>query len=156
MLGWQYLFTYGPQQANLYGEAAGIKFSPLELYLVYWEVPAANLIPELIISLIFPIVVYVMYRRAWQDFVLNLAWLIFIAGQAMAFLLIESPHFGHGNMVWSGRITALVLFVVSIAFFLRQNKDLLDKDKGFPRDGRFYLGMLLLAIQIIPTLNLLL
>jgi hypothetical protein len=49
-----------------------------------------------------------------------------------------------------------VLFVVAVAFFLWRNRELLDKDKGFPRDWRFYLGSLVLVLQIIPTLTLLL
>jgi hypothetical protein len=154
VLGWQYLFTYGPQQSNLYGTQASIKFMPLELYLGQWQIPAINLVTDFIISLLFPLFIYVVYRQARRDIALNIAWLIFIVGQALGYLFIEVPKLDNGNMVWSGRITSLVLFVVAVAFFLRQNRDLLDK--GFPRDGRFYLGMLLLAIHIIPTLNLLL
>jgi hypothetical protein len=156
VLGWQYLFTYGPQQGNLYGETSSLKFAPLDLFLVYWGVPPTDIIAEIIISLVFPIFVYAAYwRRAWQDLTLNVAWLVFFAGEAMAFLLIESPHYGHGNMVWGGRIAALVLFVVSIAFFWGQNRHMLDKDKGFPRDVRFYGGLMLLALHILPNLRLL-
>jgi hypothetical protein len=152
ILVWQYLFTYARQEANLYGEAGAIKFAPFALYVEYWKVPAAALIPQFLISLVFPIAVYGMYwRQAWRDLSLNTAWLTFFAGQAMAYVLIESPNFDHGNMVWSGRITSLVLFAVSIAFFLCQNREALNKHVGFPRDWRFYLGAALLILHIAPN-----
>src|SRR5690606_9327 len=93
ILGWQYLLTYGPQQNRLYeGEEASILFAPLELFLVHWHVAPLNLLSELVVSLLFPIAVYVLYfREARQDHLLNIAWLIFIAGQALAYLFIESP-----------------------------------------------------------------
>ncbi len=69
----------------------------------------------------------------------------------MAYVLIESPNFDHGNMVWSGRITSLVLFAVSIAFFLCQNRDPLNKYVSFPRDWRFYLSVILLVLHIAPN-----
>lgn len=154
VLGWQYLLTYGPQQNQLFGEISSIRFSPLELFLVHWHVPAVSLIIEFIISLVFPIVVYgVYFQRARRDLLLNIAWLTFIAGQALGYLFIESPIPENGNMVWGGRITSFVLFIVSIAFFWRQNRNALDNQAGFPRDGRFYLGAILLMLHIMPNLR---
>ncbi len=155
VLGWQYLITYGPEQAKLYAsdEKAGLVLAPFDLYVTYWEIPAEQLLPQFLVSLLFPMVVYVIYfREALKDIALNIAWLVFLGGQSMAYLFIEVPARRDGNMTWSGRITLFILFVVTLAFFIRQNKVLFEKGAFILRDWRFLLGTLLLVLHILPNL----
>jgi hypothetical protein len=153
VLGWQYLFTYGPQQSNLYNsdEKAQILFAPFDLYLVYWEVAAQDIPIHLIVSVIFPVGVYLLYfNSARRDISLNIAWLVFLAGQALAYIFVEAPGYASGNMTWSGRIALFVLFVVTLEFLIRQNRSALDQGRnGF--HPRLYAGLLLLALHIAPN-----
>lgn len=124
VLGWQYFFLYGPQaQSTVYNsvEPARLTFAPLELYLKWWRIPGYRLLPELVASILFPLVVYLAYfRQARRDTALNLAWLTFLVGAALAYLFVERPREGDGNLVWSGQITLFILFAVSVGFYLKQ------------------------------------
>ncbi len=155
-LGWQYLFLYGPQAAStVYNSAqpARIVFAPFELYLTWWQTPWYWLLPDLLVSILFPLAVYgVYFRRARQSTALNLAWLTFIIGAALGYLFIERPNEGHGNLTWSGQITLFVLFATSTGFWLQQA----PLAERLRLDRRSVLCALLLAAHVISHVSVLL
>lgn len=156
VLGWQYLFLYGPQQQSaVYNSAqpARIVFAPLEYYLTWQKTPWYRLIPDFILSALFPAAVYLAYfRQARRDTALNLAWLAFLIGAALGYFFIERPNESHGNLTWSGQITLFILFAVSAAFLLKQY----DWSAGrFRLDGRFALCAALFAAHVVNHLALL-
>lgn len=155
VLGWQYLFLYGPQaQSTVYQatESPQIAFAPLELFLKAWGVPWFRLLPELILSILFPLVVYSVYfRQARHDWPLNLAWLVFAIGAAYSYLLIERPTEGDGNLTWSAQITLLILFVVTAGFWLKQNPHLFGRER-LKLDWRFSLCAVVFLAHLVSNL----
>lgn len=157
VLGWQYLRVYAPSAGKtLYTstQPTGIGIAPLELFLVYWNFTLPQLIVGFLASIVFPAVVYLAYfKAAVRSLMLNLAWLVFLGGQAMAYLFIEIGYQAAGNMTWGGRITLWVLFAVTLGFFLRQNAETIFKNRQLPRDPRFYLCAVVYVLHVIPYLQ---
>ena len=153
VLGWQYLFLYGTQaQSTVYNstEPAKIVFAPLELYLKWWNTPWYWVLPELVLSFLFPLTVYAAYLpQARRNFALNLAWGICLIGVSLSYLFIERPRESDGNLVWSGQITLFILFGTSAGFWLKQKT-------GSWRDWRFGLCLLVLFAHLASHLSLLL
>ncbi len=157
VLGWQYLRVYAPGAATtLYTakQSASIGLAPFELFLTHWNFSIPQLLSGLLLSLVFPITVYLAYfQAARRSLILNLAWLIFFAGQSFAYLFIEIAYQAAGNMTWGGRITLFVLFAASLGFFLRQNAAVFFNSRQLPRDPRFYLCAVIYLMHIIPYLQ---
>jgi hypothetical protein len=157
ILAWQYLRVYAPSAGTtLYTskQATGIGIAPLALFLTYWNFTIAQLIVGFFASIVFPLAVYLAYfKTAWNNLILNLAWLVFLGGQAFAYIFIEIGYQAAGNMTWGGRITLFVLFAVSLGFFLRQNAATIFSEKRVPRDPRFYLCIVIYLLHVIPYLQ---
>jgi hypothetical protein len=114
LLIWQFFFWYGPMRGSR------VAFAPLQL-MVEWHVPWTLVIPELLLSCLFPLTVYLLYfSEARRDLAFNLSWLVFLVGTAYMYLLIEVPKQSFGNFTWSSRIALLILIVVAAGFLLRQ------------------------------------
>lgn len=158
VLGWQYLYLYGPSAQSTvydYQNTARIAFAPLDLYLNHWHVPPALIIPQLLVSVAFPLAVYGLHwRTARNDWALNLAWLIFIIGAALAYLLVEVPGQENGNLTWSGQVTLLVLFVVSAGFMLREHSPKLFGRERIQLDWRLLVCGLLLGAHVFNRIFL--
>lgn len=157
VLGWQYWYTYSPQAQAGYstfgGEPARIAFAPLELFLDWWRMSAADIIPQILLSVAFPAVVYLTYfPQARRNLVLNLAWLAFLIGQSYGLLLVERPNTPSANMLWSGKITLFVLFVITLAFFVRQNKGILFDGEKLRFDTRFLVCGAVYLLHLLPNL----
>jgi hypothetical protein len=157
VLGWQYWFTYSPQAQAGYstfgGEPARIAFAPLELLLVWWRMSAADIIPQILLSVAFPVVVYVAYfPQARRSLILNLAWLTFLIGEAYGLLLVERPNTPSANMLWSGKIGLFVLFVITLVFFVRQNKGILFDGGKLRLDPRFLMCGAVYLLHLLPNL----
>ena len=110
VLTWQFGFSF----------AAGtdaLAWAPLEVMARFPGTPA-----RVALTVVFPAVVYLTdFQRARRDPALNLAWLTFAVGVAYAYLLAETGNrIEHANLVWSGQISAFVLFVASALFVLRE------------------------------------
>lgn len=72
-------------------------------------------------SIVFPAVVYGMYLdTARRNFRLNFAWAVFGVGAFYTYFLVELNRVRTGNFVWSGQVTILILFVVTMAFLITQ------------------------------------
>lgn len=96
---------------------------------------------KLLLSVPLPLAVLAThFPSARRDAVLGLAWLSFIVGVLYSYLLAEAPpQTGAGNFLWSGQITAFLLFAASLAFWWRQPRR--------PR-GRFALILLTAVVQL--------
>ncbi|MEO8608794.1 MAG: hypothetical protein ABI690_12965 [Chloroflexota bacterium] len=157
VLVWQYLRVYAPSAGStLYTakQITGLALAPLDLFLTYWQFTIPQLVLGFVASIMFPLAVYLAYFKvAWNYLTLNLAWLIFLGGQAYAYLFIEIGYQGVGNLTWGGRLTLFVLFAVSLGFFLRQNAPAIFTEKRIPRDPRFYLCAGIYLLHVIPYLQ---
>ncbi len=157
VLGWQYWYTYSPQAQAAYstsgGEPARIAFAPLELFVVWWRMSAADILPQMLVSVVFPVVVYLAYfPQARRHIMLNLAWLAFLIGQSYGLLLVERPNTPSANMLWSGKVALFVLFAISLVFFVSQNKAV--KLDGAKRrfDPRFLVCGAAYLLHLLPNL----
>jgi hypothetical protein len=156
VLGWQYWYTYSPQAQAAYstfgGEPARIAFAPLELFLGWWDMSAADIPLQILLSVAFPAVVYLAYfPQARRTLALNLAWLTFLIGQSYGLLLVERPNTPSANMLWSGKIGLFVLFVVTLAFFVHQNKAVLLDGEKFRFDPRFLVCGAVYLLHLLPN-----
>jgi hypothetical protein len=109
VLAWQFHFAFA-------AGTAALTWAPLEVMARFPGTPA-----RVALTVVFPAVVYLThFERARRDPTLNLAWLTFAVGAAYAYLLAEmGKRMGDANLVWSGQISAFVLFVASALFVLR-------------------------------------
>jgi hypothetical protein len=113
VLGYQYSITYGSN-----GSGGGIIFAPLKVASYY----SAWLLPKLLLSLLFPLVVYILYfKDARSNIYLNLSWLALLFGLLYSHLLAEAgPRMYDGNFFWSAEVSLFIVFVMSTVFLLRQ------------------------------------
>ena len=114
VLAWQFLATYG-------GEEAGIQFAPLAVMKSY----SGALLAKLILSIWFPLLVILAYwKSVWRDKSMQLAVMTFIFGAAFTYLLSEgAARFQDGNWGWSGEIALFLLFAASVIFFFKHHTD---------------------------------
>lgn len=127
---WMLIFGIGIPAVGLLGyqgltyTEGGIAWYPLrtfDLWALHYD-PAANtqLPLKLVMSLLFPLVVYVLYfPRARRDILFNLAWLCFAAGAAYTYLLIDTGEPPAGNLTWNGQAGIFVLYTGAMLFWLR-------------------------------------
>jgi hypothetical protein len=114
MLGVLYLLAY---YSHYDGSSIAIGFLTfMQRHTLSWRLPI-----QLILSLVFPIGLYIGYRKeAQQDSYLSLSWIMFGIGASMAYLLYEDgPRVADGNFVWSGYSAVFVLMFASLLFFCR-------------------------------------
>jgi hypothetical protein len=115
ILAWQYQWAFGA--------GAEVLFSPFTVYSFY----SSMLIPKFVLSILFPLSVLILYRRAVaRDVSLVFSWIVFICASLETYLLAESGNrMLHGNFAWSGQIALFILFVTSALFLIEQNPGLL-------------------------------
>ena len=120
ILMWQYLFNY-ERSGEEYD--SGIGFDPFYFFEVHAGGVSWRLAVKFVLSILFPLVVYALYfPRARRDVGLNLTWLVFGVGAFHTYFLTETGFRAtHGNFTWSGMITLLALFMLSVLFVLRQH-----------------------------------
>jgi hypothetical protein len=157
ILGWQYWYTYSPQAQAAYstfgGEPARIAFAPLELLVGWWHVPVADILPQILLSVAFPAIVYLLYfPQARRNLLLNLAWLTFLIGQSYGLLLVERPNTPSANMLWSGKIGLFVLFAVTLLFFVRLNRGIVLDGEKIRLDPRFLVCGAAYLLHLLPNL----
>ncbi len=102
---------------------SGIAVAPLEAVLQYESSPIWIAI-KFLMSISFPAIVTVLYRRYWRDAVaLQLAWLVFAFGALQMYLLAETgSRTGAGNFWWGAQIGLLILFLASLEHLFRHWK----------------------------------
>jgi hypothetical protein len=119
-LGIQFFIAYVPGIDLIDYPGGGIEFAPLKVmsYLSSW------LFPKFLLSILFPLCVYISYyKEAKQNTELSISWLTFCFGVFYSYMLAESIRPYHGNFLWSGHISLLILFITSLKFFILQIKE---------------------------------
>jgi hypothetical protein len=143
----QYLLTF---------TAGGLRSSQMAFVPLYHFISHPSpvwLLPKLVLSILFPLCVYLFYfRQARRDLRLNLAWLSFIIGAAYAYLLEEITRgrvAGSGNWLWGAGISLFILFVCSTLFFVQQNVNLIAfrHPRHYPR--AFWWALLALCLHVV-------
>ena len=97
----------------------GVQIAPL-LTLQNTDRSFLTLAIKFLLSILFPLTVYVLYwREGRRAFALNLAWIMFLIGAAQMYFLAETGRQAlEGNFWWSAQIGLFLLFVVSTLFWL--------------------------------------
>ena len=81
---------------------------------------ANHLGTKFVLSLLFPVGVYVLYfREARTSLRLNLSWLAFLVGASFTYLVAEKKRVLDGNFTWGAQVALFVLFVESVALVVR-------------------------------------
>ena len=131
VLAWQYAAAYTQSTegasvilAPLY--VIGLR-SPNDLVTLGWHFAA---------SVLFPLAAVACFRSVRADRRVQLGWVTFLIGAAIAYLLAESTRADHGNFLWSGQLAAFVLFAASAVAVLRAAA---TGGAGASRLGRFAL-----------------
>jgi len=155
VLAWQYHISYASgwgQLARNIQIATRIAFIPFGQF-IKWQVPLGLILPKLVLSILFPLVVYFAYwKTARKDLRFNLGWLVMLFGCLSTYffaeVFIKKGWEGivsqSGNFTWSGLIGVYILFVAAALFFLKQNTE-------FPpagRSGWLRLGISLFALAL--------
>ena len=117
----------------------GFGFGAGFLMVMKYHVPAWRIPIKLMLSLLFPVAVYLGYfKEARQDLYLNLSWLTCGVAGAMAYLLHEEgPRFSHGNLLWGSYGAVFVLMFASMLFFVKRIQLKVNGEDGvsFPLAG---------------------
>lgn len=125
-------------------ESTGFMFWPF-LTLRLWTPDLGALFFKLLISYLFPAVVYLLYfRQAKLRLYLNFAWVTAGVGAAYAVLLSEATRPAYGNWIWSAQITLFILFIFSTIFLMqRYQAEAAARGSAVPsRKVMFALGIL--------------
>lgn len=101
-------------------EPGGIAFAPLRVVFFHMGKDPGVVAAKLALSAVFPLAVAVCFARdAARSPALRLAWLGFLAGLCYAYGFAETgPRAVHGNFLWSGQVSLLVLFAASARLLL--------------------------------------
>jgi hypothetical protein len=115
VLAWQYYVTHWAFAPDGYQDS--IEWAPFR-FMSYW---ATGLLAKFLLTIALPLTVTVFYwHEAREDVMLQLAWLCFLFGAFYSYMLAERIHWSHGNLTWSGNITAFLLLAASVVFWLRR------------------------------------
>lgn len=104
----------------------GIRFEPLRVFfewtLHYDKFANVGLIEKLLLSIAFPLVVYMLYwRETWRDLTFNLAWLTLMASLAYSYLLVDEIEIAAGNFTWSAQFAVLLMFAVALITLVKHH-----------------------------------
>jgi len=131
---------------------SGIAFQPFYtqwLFALHYDPQAdLNLGLKLLMSLALPLIVTGLYwRQALQNPMLLLAWIATIGGLMLTYLFYDTGEPPAGNLVWSGQISVMVLYIAALLFFVRRH---LWLNTGPTRDLlRFSVCALVLELHVI-------
>lgn len=133
----------------------GITFEPFRTQLewsIHFDEQANQwLLPKLLLSVAFPLLVYGLhFRQATRDLLFNLAWLVYIAATTMSLLLVDNSWIEAGNFGWSAQSAALVLFIAATAFLVRRYDSILAgaETSPLPQQPRLWLSLLLFGLHV--------
>lgn len=141
-------------QYGLLAERGGIEFAPFRVMQLFTT--AGWLFPKFLLSIAFPLVVYLLhFQNARRSTLLNLAWLNFAFGAFYTYFLAEGGSgWRAGNFIWSGQITSFILMVATVLFWLEQ---IAAADETNPTSRRqIRLCAIIFMLHIISGVNLLL
>jgi len=127
--------------------SGGMEFSPLlvfDLWAYHYD-PLANqnLALKLVLSIAFPLVVYIAYwAQARRDLTLNFAWIGFIIGVLYAYLFVDSGDRVAGNLSWNAQIGLMVLYIVAGIFWWRTHRQ-------HPNTARFWAVAIVFGLHVV-------
>jgi hypothetical protein len=113
-LGWQYHLTI---QSGGEG-STHIMWAPFVVELHY----SHNLLLKLLLSLAFPLAVYLCFRQSARRLpTLNLAWGMLGVGMFYMYFMAESgEHEFDGNWIWGAQVALFILYALSAGFLVTQ------------------------------------
>jgi len=95
-----------------------------EWTLHYDENADQFLVGKLLLSVAFPLTVYLLYwRQAMRDLLFNLGWVIFAVAAVYAYLFVDLTVIAAGDFAWSAQIGVFVLFIAAGRFLLMRLRD---------------------------------
>lgn len=111
-------------QTLTWTSSGGIGIDPFrvlfEWTLHYEENADKQLLYKFIMSCAFPLAVYLLHiRQTSKNFMLNLAWLLFIVSAGYFYLFVDYTVIAAGDFGWSAQIAALILFITTTIFVLK-------------------------------------
>lgn len=114
VLAWQFFFKFVDSTSPIYRSQIIIT-APFEVWRHYSDF----VFVKIILSVAFPLyVTIVFWRKAFSDFYVKYAWLLFLIGLIYTGFFGESgPFLYAGNFIWCGQIACFMLFVATAAFF---------------------------------------
>lgn len=154
ILGIEYLYTFhsGIEHGGV------IVISPsafMRAWIPFWRMPI-----QLALSLVFPIAVFLLYRReATKHLYLNMSWIVFAVGAMYTYLLAQDgPGFKSGNFLWSSYSAVFVLMYASLTFLLElhilelQGEAFKTPGKGLRMSKRAAIAYSLFAVHVVSGL----
>ena len=116
MLAFQYLL-YDVNSSD--GSAVAFGFLTfMQQWIPSWRIPI-----QLLLSLVFPIGVYLRYREnARRHLYLNMSWVLFAVAAGITYVLYETgPRIEHGNFIWNSYSAIFLLMFASALFLMEQH-----------------------------------
>lgn len=111
-------------QTLTWTSSGGIGIDPFrvlfEWTLHYDDNADKQILYKFVMSCAFPLAVYILLiRQTIQNFMLNLAWLLFLVSAAYLYLIVDYTVIAAGDFSWSAQIASLLLFITSSLFMLK-------------------------------------
>jgi len=124
-------------QTLTWTSSGGIGIEPFrvlfEWTLHYEENADKQILYKFIMSSAFPIVVYVFHlTKTYRNFMLNLAWLLFFVSAGFLYLIVDYTSIAAGDFGWSVQIAALILFLCTTIFMVKEYGVVLTGDSLSP------------------------
>lgn len=93
----------------------------LPFALVTYIPSSVPLIPKYLLSITFPLIVYISYwRKSRAETALNFAWLAFFISNFFMYFVVEMEKITHFNFIPTSQIAIFILYVISMRFFLKK------------------------------------
>ncbi|ROM79305.1 hypothetical protein BK654_08025 [Pseudomonas brassicacearum] len=105
-----------------------ITIMPFETLAHYSEF----LLAKLFLSIAFPLTILLLYPKQFikDDSIILSSCCLFVGALFMYFFAESGSRIYHGNFWWSGQIGLYLVFLFSVAFLLRNKKDLKETKQG--------------------------
>jgi hypothetical protein len=103
-------------------DGVGIVYAPLLVLGLYGPTDLVTLGTRLVASVLFPLAVTIVFvPQALRDRSVVVSWLAFAVGISWGYLFAETGgKTSAGDFLWSGQLTAFLLFAVTAMFLLKQ------------------------------------
>lgn len=103
----------------------GIYIEPLRTHfewtLHYDKQADQQLLEKLLLSIAFPVLVFVLYwRESRKDMLFLLAWVMLGFGLLYSYLLVDRIEIAAGNFIWSAQIAVVLLFAAAMRLLASQ------------------------------------
>ncbi len=108
ILLYQMLFTFNTDSSIIFD------------FLGVWSLNSNNISISIILTLAFPLIFTLIYRKSLQNDYILLSWIQTFFGIILFMCFAESgPRYSHGNFAWSFMIALSILYLFSIIEFVK-------------------------------------